>query len=74
LDFPIKPNATFPLVKRLADMTLDYGGRLNPSKDATMTAAQFQSFFPRWEELSGFRDPALNSSFWERVTADRTAQ
>ena len=71
LDFAIKPHTTLPLVRRLADMTLDYGGRLNPSKDAAMTAAHFQTFYPAWKKLDSFRDPALSSSFWERVTADR---
>jgi FAD/FMN-containing dehydrogenase len=68
LDFAMRPNTTLPLAKRLAEMTLEFGGRLNPSKDATMTAAQFQAFFPAWERLAAFRDPALSSSFWQRVT------
>ncbi len=71
LDFPIKPDVTFPLFERLADMTLDFGGRLYPAKDAAMTAQQFQTFYPQWEQLAAFRDPALTSSFWERVTGDR---
>jgi FAD/FMN-containing dehydrogenase len=72
LDFPIKAGLTFPLVERLADMTRDYGGRLYPAKDAAMTAAQFQTFYPQWEQLERFRDPAITSSFWERVTGDRS--
>jgi FAD/FMN-containing dehydrogenase len=72
LDFPIKPNLSFPLFKRLADMTREYGGRLYPAKDAAMTAPQFQAFYPQWEKLERFRDPLLTSSFWERVTGDRT--
>jgi hypothetical protein len=39
LDFPIKPGITFPLMQRLGDMTLEFGGRLYPAKDACMTAA-----------------------------------
>jgi FAD/FMN-containing dehydrogenase len=73
LDFPIKADLTFPLVERLADMTLYFGGRLYPAKDAAMTAAQFQSFYPQWEQLARFRDPVITSSFWERVTGDRPA-
>jgi FAD/FMN-containing dehydrogenase len=68
LDFPIKPDKSFPLFHRLADMTLEFGGRLYPAKDAAMTAAQFQSFYPQWEQFAGYRDPLLTSSFWERVT------
>ena len=70
LDFPIKPDKTFPLVQRLADMTLEFGGRLYPAKDAAMTAAQFQSFYPQWEQFARYRDPLLTSSFWARVTLD----
>ena len=73
LDFPIKAGLTFPLVERLADMTRDFGGRLYPAKDAAMTAAQFQTFYPQWEQLARFRDPVLTSSFWERVTGDKPA-
>jgi FAD/FMN-containing dehydrogenase len=73
LDFPIKAGLTFPLFERLADMTRDFGGRLYPAKDAAMTASQFQTFYPQWEQLSRFRDPVLTSSFWERVTGDKPA-
>jgi FAD/FMN-containing dehydrogenase len=73
LDFPIKEGLTFPLVERLADMTREFGGRLYPAKDAAMTAAQFQTFYPQWEQLARFRDPAITSSFWERVTGDTPA-
>ncbi len=68
LDFPIKPDKSFPLFDRLADMTLEYGGRLYPAKDAAMTAAQFQAFYPQWQQFARYRDPLLTSSFWERVT------
>jgi FAD/FMN-containing dehydrogenase len=68
LDFPVKPNLTFPLLQRLGDMTLEYGGRLYPAKDAAMTPYQFQTFYPEWERFARYRDPMLTSSFWERVT------
>ena len=71
LDFPIKPDKSLPLVERLADMTLEFGGRLYPAKDATMTAAHFQAFYPEWQKLARFRDPMITSSFWERVTGDQ---
>jgi FAD/FMN-containing dehydrogenase len=70
LDFPIKPDRSFPLFARLADMTLEFGGRLYPAKDAAMTASQFQAFYPQWEQLARYRDPLLTSSFWERVTSN----
>ena len=68
LDFPIKPDKSFPLFQRLADMTLEFGGRLYPAKDAAMTAPQFQAFYPQWQHFAQYRDPLLTSSFWERVT------
>ncbi len=71
LDFPIKPDKSFPLFERLADMTLEFGGRLYPAKDAAMTAAQFQAFYPEWQKLARLRDPLITSSFWERVTGDQ---
>jgi FAD/FMN-containing dehydrogenase len=71
LDFPIKPEKSFPLFSRLADMVCEFGGRLYPAKDAAMTAPQFQSFYPQWEQFARYRDPMLTSSFWERVTGDK---
>ena len=59
------------MFERLADMTRDFGGRLYPAKDAAMTSAQFQTFYPQWQQLARFRDPMLTSSFWERVTGER---
>ena len=71
LDFPIKPEKSFALFDRLAAMTLEFGGRLYPAKDARMTAAQFQAFYPQWQQFAQYKDPALNSSFWQRVTGER---
>jgi FAD/FMN-containing dehydrogenase len=67
LDFPIKPEKSFALFDRLAEMTNEFGGRLYPAKDARMTALQFQAFYPQWQRFARFKDPALTSSFWERV-------
>lgn len=69
LDFPIKPEKSFALFDRLAAMTLDYGGKLYPAKDARMTPNQFQMSYPQWQKFLRFKDPLLTSSFWERVTA-----
>ena len=51
LDFPIKPEKSFALFDRLAEMTHEFGGRLYPAKDARMTPTQFQAFYPQWEKL-----------------------
>jgi FAD/FMN-containing dehydrogenase len=67
LDFPIKPDKSFTLFDRLAEMTNEFGGRLYPAKDARMTAQQYQAFYPQWQRFARYKDPALTSSFWERV-------
>lgn len=73
LDFPIKPDRSFALFHRLAEMTRELGGRLYPAKDAAMTPAQFQTFYPQWQQFAQYRDPQITSSFWERVTGDPTS-
>jgi FAD/FMN-containing dehydrogenase len=67
LDFPIKPGKSFPLFDRLADMTVEFGGKLYPAKDARMSAQHFQASYPQWRQFSRYKDPLLTSSFWERV-------
>jgi FAD/FMN-containing dehydrogenase len=69
LDFPIRKETSFDLLERLAAITLEHGGRMYPAKDATMTAAQFQAFYPQWKKFAAFIDPAFDSAFWQRVTA-----
>ena len=71
LDFPIKPDVSFKLFDRLAEMTYEFGGRLYPAKDARMTAAQYQAFYPQWERFARYKDPAITSSFWERVVGEK---
>src|ERR1700735_2445296 len=46
LDFPIKPDKSFPLFRRLADMTLEFGGRLYHAHGWVDPAAHFQVFYP----------------------------
>jgi FAD/FMN-containing dehydrogenase len=70
LDFPVRKQVTFALVDRLAEITLEHGGRMYPAKDARMTPQQFQTFYPQWREFASFIDPAFNSAFWQRVTAN----
>jgi FAD/FMN-containing dehydrogenase len=68
LDFPIRKEISFGLLDRLAAITADCGGRMYPAKDACMSAAHFQQFYPQWERFSGYVDRAFSSSFWQRVT------
>lgn len=70
LDFPNRGRRTLELLDTLDEVTLAAGGRVNPSKDARMAGESFRRFFPRWQELNSFKDPAFSSSFWRRVTAD----
>ena len=68
LDFPIRHEVSFDLLDRLARITLEHGGRMYPAKDARMTARQFQTFYPQWQEFARYIDPAFSSAFWQRVT------
>lgn len=70
LDLPNRGPATLRLLDRMAEVVLEAGGRLYPAKDATMTAEQFRAGFPRWREVESYRDPAVSSDFWRRVTGD----
>jgi FAD/FMN-containing dehydrogenase len=68
LDFPIRKEVSFSLLDRLADITAGYGGKMYPAKDACMSAAHFQQFYPMWEQWAAYIDPAFSSSFFQRVT------
>jgi FAD/FMN-containing dehydrogenase len=71
LDFPIRPQVSFDLVDRLAQITLEHGGRMYSAKDARMTPEQYQAFYPQWQEFSRYVDPGFDSAFWQRVTGRR---
>jgi hypothetical protein len=43
-------------------------GSVYPAKDARMSPASFQQFFPNWKEFSSYIDPKFSSSFWRRVS------
>jgi len=68
LDFPIRREISFDLLDRLGNITLEHGGKMYPAKDARMTAAQFQAFYPQWRDFAAYIDPHLSSAFWQRVT------
>ena len=71
LDFPVRPGVSFDLVDRLAQITLECGGRMYSAKDARMTAQQYQAFYPQWRDFERYIDPAFDSAFWQRVTGRR---
>jgi FAD/FMN-containing dehydrogenase len=69
MDFPNRGRKTLELFDRLDALVRDAGGAVYPAKDARMSAAAFQAFFPRWREFEKFVDPKFSSSFWRRVTS-----
>ena len=69
LDFPNRGAATLALLDRLDDITRAAQGAVYPAKDARMSAAAFQQYFPRWQQMTPYLDPQFSSSFWRRVTA-----
>ncbi|MBB4862981.1 FAD/FMN-containing dehydrogenase [Pseudomonas nitritireducens] len=68
LDFPQHHRLASGLFGRLDRIVREAGGRLYPAKDAHMSAADFQAFYPAWQHVEQLRDPALLSHFWKRVT------
>lgn len=65
------PNTTRlqQVLPQLDKLVIQAGGRVNPIKDAHLSAADFQTMFHNWHELDQYRDPAFSSSFWRRVTS-----
>ena len=62
LDFANRGDATIKLMHRLDEITVAFGGRVNPSKDATMSRKIFEaSFGDKLEEFSKYRDPGISS-------------
>ncbi|MBO6637285.1 MAG: FAD-binding oxidoreductase [Roseitalea sp.] len=67
LDFPNRGEKTLALLDDLDRITVQAGGRVNPYKDARMSAQTFGASFPHWTQLEALRDPALCSDFWRRT-------
>lgn len=70
LDFPWRGEKTTALFKRLDVVVAACNGALYPAKDAHMSGADFRQAYPAWERIEQYRDPALNSIFWQRVMED----
>ncbi|MGB7757576.1 MAG: FAD-binding oxidoreductase [Salinisphaera sp.] len=70
LDFPNRGESTRRLLDSLDEVVMAAGGAVYPAKDARMSAAAFQQYFPRWREFAGYVDPRFSSDFWLRVTGD----
>jgi FAD/FMN-containing dehydrogenase len=71
LDFPNRGTRTLALLDSLDQITLAAGGAVYPAKDARMSAAAFQRYYPAWREFAAYVDPKFSSSFWRRVTETR---
>ena len=68
LDFPNRGEKTLALLEALDEITRSVGGAVYPAKDARMSAASFQQYFPAWQAFGRYVDPQFSSSFWRRVT------
>lgn len=68
IDFPFRGDATLKLLNTLDDITRGARGAVYPAKDARMSAAAFQDYFPQWQDFARYIDPKFSSSFWRRVT------
>jgi FAD/FMN-containing dehydrogenase len=67
LDFPNQGKKTLELLTVLEGIVTKHGGRINPSKDATMTPETFDRGFEQKARFLKQKDPALTSLFFERV-------
>jgi len=67
LDMANRGNKTLKLLDQLDDITMQNHGAVYPAKDARMSAAAFDLYFPEWKTFSQFIDPHFSSSFWRRV-------
>jgi len=70
VDFPNRGARTLALMESLDSVVREAGGRVYPAKDARMSAASFQHYYPHWRQLVPFIDPVFSSSFWRRVTRE----
>jgi FAD/FMN-containing dehydrogenase len=67
LDFPYRGSTTDRLLDQLDELTIRAGGRVNPYKDAHMSAATFDASFPDVTAFRSFMDPMMQSRFGHRV-------
>jgi FAD/FMN-containing dehydrogenase len=70
MDFPYLGPKTLALLDDLDTTTFAAGGALYPAKDARMSAEHFQQGYPEWATFARYKDPAISSGFWRRVTGD----
>lgn len=68
LDFANAGSKTEKLFSSLDRIIEEAGGRLYPAKDSKMSANQFMSYYPKFEQFKKWIDPKFSSSFLRRVT------
>ena len=54
LDFKYEENL-LPLLSRLDDMVVDFGGRIYLAKDSRMSESTFKKSYPKWQQFSQLR-------------------
>lgn len=69
MDFPNTGDDLLKLLDEADGIIASAGGAVYPAKDARMSPAHFQAFFPNHRGFASFVDPRFSSSFWRRVTA-----
>ena len=72
LDFANRGKKTLHLLDKLDALVRHNHGTVYPAKDARMSPESFQTYFPRWREFAQYIDPNFSSSFWRRVTGERS--
>ncbi len=68
MDFPNHQASTLRLLDSLDALVMEAGGAVYPAKDARMSNAAFQSYYPQWQAFARFIDGRFSSNFWRRVT------
>lgn len=71
IDFPFRGRDTLTLLDELDEVTRAARGAVYAAKDARMSSAAFQDYYPQWESFARFVDPKFSSSFWRRVTSHK---
>lgn len=70
LDFPNQGQSTLDFLNRLDEIVGEAGGAVYPAKDARLSRARFEQYFPRWALFENYIDPRFSSSFWRRVAGE----
>lgn len=67
LDFPNYGPSLLKVLSECDRIVRSAQGAVYPAKDARMSAADFEAFFPQVHQFEKHIDPQFSSSFWRRV-------